>query len=143
MLEPSAKATSDNSSAVRGRDLGRWHLGLLSAAAVAFPSACVPRPPPASEVLRKLAQEGYTPNAGLSRLFEPGNVIQTTELDPEGKPRALSPPLVVAWASDCFPQQEPRESPFAVAAESASSSRALSLQGPDVLKFVPGLNLEA
>jgi hypothetical protein len=142
MREQSAKATSDNSSAVGGRELGRWRLSLLAAVAVAS-AACVPRPPPANEVLRKLAQEGYTPNAGLSRLFEPGNVIQTTELGPEGKPRALSPPLVVAWASDCFPQQEPRESPFAVAAESASSSRGLSLQGPDVLNFVPGLSLDA
>jgi Domain of unknown function (DUF4384) len=126
-----------------GRGIARWSRSLLASLFAATLTACVPRPPPASEFLRGLAQEGYTPNAGLSRLYAPGNVIQTAEMGPGGGPKALSPPLVVVWASECFPGQEPRESPFAVAAESGRSSRALSLNGPAVLSFLPGLNLQA
>lgn len=143
MPEASGKASRGTSLDDAGRGIARWSLSLLASVAAAAPAACVPRPPPAGEFLRGLAQEGYTPNVGLSRLFEPGNVIQTAEMGPGGKPRALSPPLVAVWASDCFPGQEARESPFAVAAESARSDRGFSLKGPEALSFLPGLNLEA
>ena len=110
--------------------------------AVVFECGCVPHPPPASELLKQLAQEGYTANPGLSGLIDPGNVIQTAELGPNGQPRPLVPPLILAWASDCFPGQLPREGPFAVASGSGGSVRALALEGPDISKFIPNLRFE-
>src|SRR3954466_11056124 len=95
-----------------GHDMARSALSLLAAVGIAAFTGCVARPPQAGDLIRNLAQEGYTPNAGLSSLYEAGNVIQTTQLDGDGKQTALSPPLVVVWASGCFPHQQPRESPF-------------------------------
>jgi hypothetical protein len=114
------------------------------AAALAFAGACAHAPPPpSSELLTGITHEGYTPNRGLSGLFQPGNLIQTMEMGDDGKPRKLSPPLVLAWASDCFPGLEPRESPFVVEQTSSKKSRNLELSGPDAVALLPGLSFGA
>jgi hypothetical protein len=116
----------------------RLALALLALAAAA--GACVHAPPPASELLSGITHEGYTPNKGLSGLFQPGNLIQTMEMGDNGQPRKLSPPLVLAWASDCFPGVEPHESPFVVEQTSSKQSRNLELAGPDAIALIPGLS---
>ncbi|HET8541004.1 MAG TPA: DUF4384 domain-containing protein [Anaeromyxobacter sp.] len=123
--------------------LGSRARATLAALAAAGLAACAARPPVPGDVLRGLAHEGYTPNPGLSASFEPGNVVQVAEGGPEGTARALSPPLVAAWRSDCFPADEPRESPFALAETSARSTRAFALEGPAILKLLPSLGIDA
>jgi hypothetical protein len=90
-----------------------------------------------------MSQEGYTPNPGLSGLVQPGNIIQTMELGPDGLPRPLSPPLVLAWGTDCFPGLKPREGPFALAAESGGRTAELAFEGPEALRLLPSINVGA
>jgi hypothetical protein len=116
---------------------------LLGAAAVAVASGCVTHPPPASDVLRRMSQEGYTPNPGLSGLVQPGNIIQTMELGPDGLARPLSPPLVLAWGTDCFPGLKPREGPFALAAESGGRTAEMAFEGPEAMRLLPSINVGA
>ncbi|MCP4662055.1 MAG: hypothetical protein GY856_42170, partial [bacterium] len=84
-----------------------------------------------SDVFRLLEEQGYTPNVGLSDLYQPGTVIQTIESGPDGEERRLASPLPFRWGFDCFPDIEPRESPFVL------RPRAKGLCGPTASGLLP------
>ncbi len=64
------------------------------------------------DIFEILERQGYQANVGLAGIYEPGNILQTTQAGLDGKPAALASPLVFAWGSDCFPGRTPHIAPF-------------------------------
>ncbi len=95
-----------------------------------------------SDVFRLLEEQGYTPNVGLSDLYQPGTVIQTMESGPDGEERRLASPLPFLWGSDCFPGLEPRESPFVLPESTGKAAASLSLGAESLARLVPALALD-
>jgi len=81
------------------------------------------------------------PNIGLSGIYEPGTLVQTTQADTEGKSVALASPIVFAWSSDCFPNLKPHTSPFVLANSKGSQTNSISLGANLVNLFIPSLKL--
>lgn len=94
-----------------------------------------------SDIFELLEGQGYTANVGLSGIYEPGNLIQTTQADPDGKPVALGSPIIFAWGSDCFPSRTPRIAPFVLADSQGSQATSISLGASLVNLFIPSLKL--
>ena len=66
----------------------------------------------ASPVCRRLLTAGTVVLAAVAVYAAYGSVLQTAELGPEGEERRLAEPLPFLWTEDCFPDLEPRPSPF-------------------------------
>ncbi len=93
------------------------------------------------DVFGVLADQGFTPNVGLSDLYQPGNVIQTRRAGADGKAHALPTPLPFLWAADCFPDLEPTESGFVVPESSGTTSASLRLGAQALARLIPDLTL--
>jgi len=76
-----------------------------------------------SDIFDLLEQQGYTANVGLSGIYEPGNLVQTTQEGSDGKPVALQSPIIFAWGSDCFPDRAPRIAPFVLSSSHKARRR--------------------
>ncbi len=102
-----------------------------------------PKEPEASlvDVFEVLADQGFTPNVGLSDLYQPGNVIQTRRAGADAKAHALPTPLPFLWAEDCFPDLMPTESRFVLPKSSGTSSASLRLGAKALARLVPDLTL--
>ena len=98
---------------------------------------------PLPDAFSILERQGYTPNDGLSGLFQPGNVIQVAEKGPDGAERTLATPLVFAWGSDCFSGRTPAVSDFSLPTTSGSSSASLSIGAEMLAAKLPALKIES
>ncbi len=125
----------------------RWQRNLLIlglGAAVLLVYALFLRPSEESatsfaDVFNVVEDQGFTPNVGLSDLYQPGNVIQTRRAGAEGEAHALPAPLPFLWAEDCFPGLEPPESRFVLPESSGTSSASLRLGAKALVRLVPAL----
>jgi len=120
---------------------------VLALAAVVLVYALFLRPPEEPDaglvdVFEVLADQGFTPNVGLSDLYQPGNVIQTRRAGADGQAHALPAPLPFLWAEDCFPDLEPTESGFVVPESGGTSSASLRLGAQALVRLVPELTLD-
>ncbi|MCP4657548.1 MAG: DUF4384 domain-containing protein [bacterium] len=95
-----------------------------------------------ADVFGPLADQGFTPNVGLSDLYQPGNVIQTRRAGADGEAHALPTPLPFLWAKDCFPGLDPIESRFVLPESSGTSSASLRLGAKALARLVPDLTLD-
>lgn len=90
-----------------------------------------------------LEEQGYKPNIGFSGNYAPGNIIQVLEKAADGSPRQLSPPLVVLWKEQCFPEQVLRKSLYMLPQSSGERTAQLNL-GAEVLgTMMPVLQLDS
>jgi hypothetical protein len=94
-----------------------------------------------NDIFELLEQQGYTANVGLSGIYEPGNLIQTTQEGPGGKPVALGSPIIFSWGSDCFSDRTPRIAPFVLSDSQGSEANSISLGASIVNLFMPSLKL--
>lgn len=98
---------------------------------------------PLSNFFSILQEQGYEPNIGFSGNHAPGNIIQITEKGDDGKERRLSPPLVVFWKEQCFPEQTLRKSLYMLPESSGENSAQLSLGAEVIGKMMPVLQLDS
>jgi hypothetical protein len=96
-----------------------------------------------SDVFEELKQCGYTLNTGLSNKFMPGNILQTIERLSDGREQPLSTPIVVLWASDCFPDVSPQASTFVLPKSSKRTTGQIKIDSKLVSKLLPWLALDS
>ncbi len=92
------------------------------------------------DIFEILEQQGYQANVGLSGIYEPGNILQTTQEGPDGQPAALASPLVFAWGSDCFPGRTPRVAPFVLPDSQGTQASSISVGASILSLLIPSLN---
>jgi len=106
---------------------------------------CVPTKPTQRDAMEDIFQlldaQGYAANIGLSGIYAPGNVIQTSEATADGV-HHLPTPIVFLWGSDCFPGQTPRTSPFVLPDSSGRRAGSLSIGAEFVQRLLPALSLD-
>jgi hypothetical protein len=91
------------------------------------------------DVFRLLENKGYTPNAGFSGLFRPGNLIQVTEQEADGKEHPIAAPVLFAWSDECFPGQVPRTQEFTIPQGTGSVSTSLNIGREAATRLMPSL----
>jgi hypothetical protein len=91
------------------------------------------------DIFEILEGQGYKANVGLSGIYEPGNVIQTTQEGADGQPAALASPIVFAWGSDCFPERTPRVAPFVLPDSQGTQANSISLGASMLSLLIPSL----
>lgn len=89
-----------------------------------------------------LQKQGYQPNISFSGVYTPGTVIQTTEADNDGKTHLISPPVVLLWGDDCFPNKTPVSSSYTLPDSSSNFSTSLQLDAQAIEKFMPGFGID-
>jgi len=100
----------------------------------------MPRQSGLGDIFEILEQQGYQANVGLSGIYEPGNVIQTTQEGPGGRPAALASPIVFAWGSDCFPDRTPRVAPFVLPDSQGTQANSISIGAGILSLLIPSLS---
>ena len=95
------------------------------------------------DVCEILESQGYSCNASLSGMYRPGDIVQITEATPDGKERALAPPVVFLWGADCFPEKTPRVAPFTLPQTSGTSTASIGLGANMVSGILPSLKLDS
>lgn len=116
-------------------------LGIVSAAAVILLGCAAPMPGQGGlgDIFEILGQQGYQANVGLSGIYEPGNVIQTTQEGSDGRPAALASPIIFAWGSDCFPDRTPRAAPFVLPDSQGTQANSISIGAGILSLLIPSL----
>jgi hypothetical protein len=133
------RRSSRASDGTRRPRLAPW---LLAAGALVLLGGCAAPPPRESgleDVFAILESQGFTPNVGLSGAYGPGNVIQTAQMDRQGREQVLASPVVFLWGADCFPGQVPQVSPFGLGASSGRDASSIRLDARLLGLLVPGL----
>ena len=92
------------------------------------------------DIFKYLERQGYEVNVGLLGIYEPGNVIQTTQDGPDGQAIRLANPIVFAWGADCFPGRSPRIAPFALPDSQGSQSNEFRIGAGILNLLIPSLN---
>lgn len=95
-----------------------------------------------ADLFGPLEELGFTPNVGLSDLYQPGDVIQTQRAVPGGKVQTLASPLPFLWADDCFPGLEPRESRLALPQWEGHGGASLRLGAKALSRVAPSLAIQ-
>ena len=93
------------------------------------------------DIFQLLEDQGFVANVGLSGVYAPGNVIQTTEAGPKGG-RPLPSPIVFLWGSDCFPGQTPRASNFVLPDSGERRTGSFSIGAQILTRLLPSLALD-
>ena len=117
-------------------------LVLLTAFAAAIPGYSQAKKPGLANMATYLEDLGYTPNAGLAGLYQPGSIIQTHEpARSQRRGRELATPILFMDAGACFPGLEPQSRPFAMPTGSGSASSSLSVRGEGLAQFLPSIHV--
>lgn len=93
------------------------------------------QPDPVQDLKAEFQEMGLTLNVGLASHYLPGTVIQTQK-NGELLPR----PEILLWPDACFPDQEPRPSPFFLPSRKGQSQ--LQINASEVTHFLPSLNIQ-
>jgi hypothetical protein len=98
-----------------------------------------------NDIFALIAHQGYTPTVGFAGTYEPGNIIQVVESNSlaGGGERALEPPLVFMWASECFPGVEARDENFVIPQSGGSASAALTAGAPAISRVAPAISVKS
>ncbi len=127
----------------RGRRWWLVGLGLVLVAAYAAYVKLVVEPGDrgVGDLFAYLEDLGYTPNWGLSGIYQPGTVIQTVEEGPGGGTQALASPLVLVYADACFPDLAPRPALLPLPESSGEAAASLHLGGERLARLLPSFEL--
>jgi hypothetical protein len=80
-------------------------------------------------------------NPNFSGAYEPGTLIQTARMDPEGKARPFATPVVITLSSDCFPGKVPQQKDLVLPKYHGQRSGALDFGANALTSLVSSLNI--
>lgn len=98
---------------------------------------------PLDNFFKVLEEQGYRPNPGFSGNFAPGNVVQLSEIGPDGTERPLEPPLVVLWKDQCFPDKALNSSIYVLPELAGEGAASINLGADFIHRAVPALQVES
>jgi len=144
MVPKNKSKANDNDGRIVKKSHVRWISGMVALIFIggyAFLSVWITQKNHGMEDLFDfLERQGYVINRGFSGVYQPGTIIQVTELVGKEE-RALPMPILVLSKSRCFPQKAPTHHPFTLPNMRGTSAASLKAGDEFVHKFFPDLTL--